>query len=227
MAKGAGMIHPQMATTLAFVFTDAAIGADRLRRMLRAGLAGSFNAISVDGDTSTNDTALLLASGASQVRLRPGSGAEASVAEAVAEVLSDLAEMIVADGEGARKRVDVVVRGAASAADAERAARAVANSLLVKCALGGEDPNWGRIGCAVGYSGAKMRSERLAIAIGGVLVARGGAPTDGKSSARAHRAMRAAEFTVEVDLGLGRHERRVLTTDLGVEYVKFNSEYSS
>lgn len=227
MAKGAGMIHPQMATTLVFLFTDAALPAARLDRLLRAGLSGSFNAISVDGDTSTNDTALLLASGASGVAPRPGSGDEGAIAEAVAEVFSDLAEAIVADGEGARKRVDVVVRGAASHADADRAARAVANSILVKCALGGEDPNWGRIACAVGYAGVRMRADRLAIAIGAVPVAREGAAVGARAVARAHRAMRAAEFAIEIELGVGAHEARILTSDLGVDYVRFNSEYSS
>lgn len=227
MAKGAGMIHPQMATTLAFVFTDAALPATRLRRFLRAALAGSFNAISVDGDTSTNDTALLLASGASGVRPAAGSKVEAAVAEAIAEVFSDLAEMIVADGEGGRKKVEVVVRGAASRVDADRAARAVANSILVKCALGGEDPNWGRIACAVGYSGANMRAETISIKIGGVPVATAGAGVAGDAQARAHRAMKAAAFAIEIDLAVGSHQASVLTSDLGVDYVRFNSEYSS
>ncbi|MGH7855827.1 MAG: bifunctional ornithine acetyltransferase/N-acetylglutamate synthase, partial [Candidatus Binatia bacterium] len=226
-AKGAGMIHPRLATTLCFVMTDAAVEPRRLDAILRAGVAESFNAITVDGDTSTNDTVLLLASGASGAEVRAKSAGEARLATAVREILAELARMIVADGEGASKVVRLTVRGARSRSDADRAARAVANSVLVKTAFGGADPNWGRIACAVGYSGAAVRPERMEVRIGGVRVARGDAPAGKAAERRARRVMKGREFAVDVDLGLGRHEASVLTCDLGVEYVRFNSEYSS
>jgi glutamate N-acetyltransferase/amino-acid N-acetyltransferase len=227
LGKGAGMIHPRLATTLAFVLTDAAIPPARLRAILRAAVASTFNAISVDGDTSTNDTVLLLASGASGSRLEAGSSAERRVAAAAAEVLGELARMIVADGEGAAKVVRIVVRGARHRRDAERAARAVANSLLVKTAFAGADPNWGRIACAVGYSGAFFEPARLAIAIGGVTVARRGEPAGSRAERAARRAMHGARFDVEIDLGVGRERAEMLASDLGVAYVRFNSRYSS
>jgi glutamate N-acetyltransferase/amino-acid N-acetyltransferase len=227
IAKGAGMIHPNLATTLAYVMTDAACSSSVLKRILRDGLADSFNAISVDGDTSTNDTALLLASGASGATVDARSGAERQFGDAVAEILADLSRMIVADGEGASKLVRVAVRGAGSRQDADRAARAIANSLLVKTALYGADPNWGRIACALGYSGARFRPERTIIRIGGIVVARAGRPTDGAAERRARAVMKGREFTIEVDLGAGRDRASMLTCDLGVDYVKFNSAYTS
>ncbi len=227
-AKGAGMIHPQMATTLCYVLTDAPLAAPALRRILRASLADTFNAITVDGDTSTNDTCLLLASGVAGTRtIRSRSIAEKKIARAVHEVLGELARMIVADGEGASKVVRVTVAGARTAAEADRAARAVANSILVKTALRGADPNWGRIACALGYSGARFLAERVTIRIGGVLVARAAASLGPAADRRARRAMLGREFPIEIDLGAGRHRASVLTTDLGVAYVRFNSEYSS
>ncbi len=225
LAKGAGMIHPQMATTLCYVLTDAVCSPAVLRKVLRFGLAGSFNAISVDGDTSTNDTALLLASGASGAEV--SSRSPAKFAGAVADVLGELATMIVADGEGASKVARIVVRGARTQSDAERAARAVANSMLVKTAIYGADPNWGRIACALGYSGARFRAEDTVIRVGGVVVSRKGEGAGAAAEKRAHRAMLARELEIEADLGAGREESAILTCDLGVEYVKFNSEYSS
>jgi glutamate N-acetyltransferase/amino-acid N-acetyltransferase len=135
--------------------------------------------------------------------------------------------MIVADGEGASKMVRIAVRGARSRQDADRAARAVANSLLVKTALYGADPNWGRIACALGYSGARFRPERTIIRIGGVVVARGGRPTGKTSERKARVAMKGREFTIDLDLGAGRDRASMLTCDLGVDYVKFNSAYTS
>jgi glutamate N-acetyltransferase / amino-acid N-acetyltransferase len=227
LAKGAGMIHPRMATTLAYVLTDARCEPPLLRRVLREGLAGSFNAMSVDGDTSTNDTALLLASGASGIAIRPGSKAARELGAAVADVLGDLAHMIVADGEGAAKVVRITVRGARSHDDADRAARAVANSILVKTAIRGADPNWGRIACAIGYSGARFIAERTTIAIGGIVVARRAEPVGPGAERRARRAMQRSEFEIECDLGAGRERAQMLACDLGVDYVEFNSEYSS
>jgi glutamate N-acetyltransferase/amino-acid N-acetyltransferase len=227
LAKGAGMIQPNMATTLSYVLTDAACSPALLRRVLRAGLADSFNSISVDGDTSTNDTSLLLASGASGVKVSAGSAAASRLGRAVAEVLKELARMIVADGEGASKVARIVVSRARTLADAKRAARAVANSILVKTAIYGADPNWGRIACAVGYSGARFRPERLAIAIGGVVVARAAEGTGEGAERRARRAMQGKDFTIDIDLGEGRERAEILTCDLGVDYVRFNSDYSS
>ena len=225
LTKGAGMIHPQMATTLCYVLTDAGCSPVVLRKVLRYGLAGSFNAMSVDGDTSTNDTALLLASGASGAEVSPRSPAK--FAGAVAEVLGELATMIVADGEGASKLARVVVRGARSPDDAERAARAVANSMLVKTAIHGADPNWGRIACALGYSGARFRPEQTEIRIGGVVVSRRAAGAGKAAERRARRAMQGRELEIVVDLGAGGEEAAILTCDLGVDYVRFNSDYTS
>jgi glutamate N-acetyltransferase/amino-acid N-acetyltransferase len=216
-----------MATTLAYVMTDAACSAAVLKRILRDGLIDSFNAISVDGDTSTNDTALLLASGASGARLEARSGAERQLGDAVAEILADLSRMIVADGEGASKLVRIAVRGARSRQDADRAARSIANSLLVKTALYGADPNWGRVACALGYSGANFRPERTIIRIGGIVVARAARPSGKAAERRARAVMKGREFTIEVDLGAGRDRASMLTCDLGVDYVKFNSAYTS
>ena len=227
LAKGAGMIQPDMATTLAYVLTDAKCAPAFLRRVLHAGLADSFNAISVDGDTSTNDTALLLSSGASDVAIGAGSEAARRFSAAVAAVLADLARMIVVDGEGASKLVRVAVRGARSRTEAERAARAVANSVLVKTAIHGADPNWGRIACALGYSGARFPPERTTIRIGGVVVARKAEGTGEGAARKARRAMQRNEFGIDIDLAAGRHRASILTCDLGVDYVKFNSDYSS
>jgi glutamate N-acetyltransferase/amino-acid N-acetyltransferase len=227
IAKGAGMIHPNMATTLVYVLTDAACTPSLLKRLLDAGLAESFNAISVDGDTSTNDTALLMASGASSTSISARSKAERAFGSAVAEILAELSRMIVADGEGASKVVRVTARGARSRRDADRAARAIANSLLVKTAIHGADPNWGRIACALGYSGAQFRPERTIIRVGGVVVARAGEPTGKDAERKARRAMMRKEFDIDVDLGEAREQASVLTCDLGVDYVRFNSAYTS
>jgi glutamate N-acetyltransferase/amino-acid N-acetyltransferase len=227
MAKGAGMIHPRMATTLAYVLTDASVTARRLRPMLAAAVDRSFHAISVDGDTSTNDTVLLLASGASGLAPGAGSTDERRLAAAVAEVLLELAQMIVVDGEGASKLVEVRVRGARTRADADRAARAIANSMLVKAAFHGADPNWGRVACAVGYSGADVDPDRIAVAIGGVVLARGGTAVAAAAERKARRAMLGSRFDVEVDLGRGRAAATMWTSDLGTRYVRFNSAYSS
>lgn len=227
IAKGAGMIHPDMATTLAYVLTDAACEPSVLKRMLDAALADSFNAISVDGDTSTNDTALLLASGASGARVGGRSSEARRLGAAVSEVFAELARMVVSDGEGASKLVHVIVSGARSRRDADRAARAIANSVLVKTAIYGADPNWGRIACALGYSGAWFRPEHTVIRVGGVVVSRAGEPAGAAAARKARRAMTAKEFDIAVELGAGRERATMLTCDLGVDYVKFNSAYTS
>ena len=227
IAKGAGMIHPQMATMLCYVLTDADCPPSLLKKILAEGLAGSFNAISVDGDTSTNDTALLLASGDSGVKIAAATAAEKKLANAVAEILAELSRMVVADGEGATKVVGIRIRGARTAADADRAARAIANSILVKTAIYGADPNWGRIACAAGYSGATFDPSKTTIAIDGVEVSRAGEGTGRAAERRASKIMRGDAFEITMTLGAGTHDATIRTCDLGVDYVRFNSDYSS
>jgi glutamate N-acetyltransferase/amino-acid N-acetyltransferase len=226
MAKGAGMIAPDMATLLAFVCTDARIGAVPLRRALHAALAQSFNALTVDGDTSTNDTVIALANGlAGHAPLRPGSGEHRRFTAALSELLDELGRLILLDGEGATRCVEVVVSGARSVADARRVARAIAGSLLVKAAFHGGDPNWGRSLCAAGFARAALDPERCRVSIGRVPVARGGRGCGNETAAA--RVMRDSEFRVTVDLGLGRGTARLRTTDLSPAYVRFNSAYST
>ena len=221
IAKGSGMIAPDMATMLAFVFTDARVGQDRLQAMLPGLAARTFNRVTVDGDTSTSDTVLVAATGRGP---EPG---EAALEAALERVMLSLAHQIVRDGEGATKFVAVTVTGAASDADAHRAARAVAESPLVKTAVAGSDPNWGRVVMAVGKSGARADRDRLAIRIGPVEAAREGwvSPLYDEAAAAAH--MRGAEVTIAVDLGIGRGEATVWTCDLTARYVEINADYRS
>ncbi len=223
IAKGAGMIAPAMATMLAFIVTDAPAAPAELRSALGAALPGSFHAISVDGDMSTNDCVVLAASAAA-ARRPLQARARRLLDEAVACVARALAREIVRDGEGATKLVEIVVKGAASRADALRVARKVANSPLVKTAFYGCDPNVGRIAAAAGASGARLDPRRLAISLGGVKVAAHGALRLSALSAAATK-MRAPEFAVEIDLGLGRGEARMLSCDLSAGYVRINAEY--
>ena len=229
LAKGAGMIAPDIATLLVCVLTDARVAAPALRRFLRAAVAASFNAITVDGDTSTNDTVIMLANGAAgNAPLRPGSTAGRRFAAALSSVTGALADMVVADGEGATKRVRVTVEGARTQAAARRVARSVAESQLVKTALFGGDPNWGRIVCAAGYSGAPLRPERLSVRIGKVPVLRRGEPAGTATVRRAAAVMRKAAFAITLDVGTGgRGTATVTTSDLSPAYVRFNSAYST
>ena len=222
IAKGAGMIDPNMATMLSFVTTDAAIGKADLQKALRASVAQSFNRITVDGDMSTNDTVLALANGrAGNPTLRSGSGDFTIFQAALNRVTAALARMIVKDGEGVSRFIDLHLTGARTDRDARLAARAVANSMLVKCAWFGGDPNWGRIMDAVGYSGASIRQERVRIAYNGVpAVERGLAATT--PAARLRAVAKKKEFTITVDLGLGSGSHRIWTTDLTTKYVEFN-----
>jgi glutamate N-acetyltransferase/amino-acid N-acetyltransferase len=225
VAKGAGMIAPHMATMLAFVVTDAAVAAPALRAALKAALPQSFNAITVDGDMSTNDTVVLLAGGAAGNRAPSARGLQ-KFNDAVESVCAVLARELVRDGEGATKLVTVEVRGARSAADAERCARQIANSPLVKTAFFGNDPNVGRILMAAGSSGAQVESDRLALWIGGIKVAaHGRLLTDALGTAGI--AMREREFIVRLDLRLGHARARVLTCDLSYDYVRINAEYTT
>ncbi len=226
MAKGAGMIHPRMATTLAVVTTDAVVAPPLLQRALRAAVERSFNRISVDGDTSTNDTIFLLATGASGAPpLRsPQDAGFAAFQDALQALTGHLARLVVRDGEGATKVVEVVVAGATSDEDARRAGEAVATSPLVKTALHGMEPNWGRILAAVGRSGAEVDPARVAVTVGGVRLVEGGVGY-GERMAAAAEAMRASEFRIEVDLGLGEGAWSGWTCDLTEAYVRLNSGY--
>ena len=224
IAKGAGMIHPDMATLLAFITTDAEVGHDVLSRALRPAVERSFNAISVDGDTSTNDTVLVLANGASGVAV---SAADVEAFEAgLAAVCHDLALEIVADGEGVTKVFEVQLTGAASEADARIAARTITNSNLVRTAIHGADPNWGRILAAAGRSGARVAAERATVRIGDVAVFVGGAPqTFDDAAVRAVFA--ASRILISVDLGLGSGSAVAWGADLSAEYVRINAEYTT
>jgi len=224
-AKGSGMIAPNMATMLGFLATDADISSGALRAIFKGAAVRTFNRVTVDGDTSTNDSAFILASGAAGNRrvTRAGSRDAIALGRAIEEVSGELARAIARDGEGATKLVEVRVKRARSEADAERAARTVAESPLVKTALFGCDPNWGRVLAAAGRSGAALVEGKTRVSFNGVTVFRGRplAP-DAKKLARAFRAR---EVTVEVDLGLGKSEAAVWTCDLSYDYIKINAEY--
>ncbi len=224
IAKGAGMIHPNMATLLAFVMSDADIGAPDLRSVARDAANASFNQISIDGDTSTNDTFLLLANGASGVKVH---GDDLTLfAGAVRTLCEMLAMGIVADGEGVTRVFEVMVTSAASDADARAAARTITTSNLVKTAIHGADPNWGRILAAAGRSGATVDQNRVTVRIADVVVFEGGAPR-----AFDHDAVRLIlsqkDITIGVDLGLGAGKARAWGTDLSAEYVRINAEYTT
>jgi glutamate N-acetyltransferase/amino-acid N-acetyltransferase len=228
MAKGAGMIHPDMATLLGVLTTDAVITPDLLDELLREAVSASFNAISIDGDTSTNDTVVLLANGASGVAVADDES-RARFAAALTDLCVQLAQMIVRDGEGATRFVTLLVSGAASAGDARRAADTIATSPLVKTAFAGGDPNWGRIVMAAGRSGAALDPARLALWVvaPGALplqLVRGGTPT-GYAEADAAAIFALPEFTVHLDLGLGDGAATLWTTDLSHEYVTINADY--
>ena len=224
IAKGAGMINPHMATMLCFITTDAAVTKAELTAATREAVDQSFNRISVDGDMSTNDTVVVMANhqAGNKTITRSGTGSS-EFREALTEVMQCLARKIVSDGERVTKLVEVQVRGAASHLDAERVARAVANSKLVKCSWNGNDPNWGRVIHAVGYSGARVKEELVDVYFNGVLATQNGvaAKTDiDKLSA----AVKETEFTVGIDLNLGKGEFNVWTSDLSPEYIEFNRE---
>jgi len=225
MAKGAGMIMPNMATMLAFITTDASIRKKALRMALKQAVDRTFNRISVDGDSSTNDMVVALANGGPGAHVITQRSEDFKpFTEALTGVCRRLAYMIVADGEGATKFVEISVKGARSDEDAERVARTIGTSNLVKTALFGEDPNWGRIMMAVGRSGADIEPGRIKISLGNVrLVSKGvGA---GFPEERAREVLAQKEIVITVDLGIGKAETRFWTTDLSYEYVKINAEY--
>jgi glutamate N-acetyltransferase/amino-acid N-acetyltransferase len=225
LGKGAGMIAPHMATLLVFVVTDARIGGAAARRTLARAVDGTLNVITVDGDMSTNDTTLLLASGTAG-NPAMSEGDQARFERAVAEVLDEIGRLIVIDGEGSTRLVEIRVRGARSTADARRVARAIGESTLCKTAFPGGDPNWGRFVCAAGTAGVAIDSERIDVTIGGVPVSRRGRPLAG-ALARARTRMQRREFQIDLHLHLGTAEGRILAADLSPQYVRFNSEYTT
>ena len=220
VAKGAGMIDPAMATMLCFVVTDAAIDPNTMQELLRQKVEKTFNAISVDGDRSTNDSVFLLANGKS------GNYEEEAFAFALEKILHHLALLIVKDGEGATKLVAFDITGAKDDKEAAIAAKALTNSLLVKTALFGEDPNWGRIAATIGASGVECEESKLRIAFEDVVVYdRGVIHFDKEQERKAHEVMKKDEFTIYCDLGVGDGKFRAYGCDLGYDYVKINAEY--
>ncbi|MBI4969006.1 MAG: bifunctional glutamate N-acetyltransferase/amino-acid acetyltransferase ArgJ [Rhodospirillales bacterium] len=227
IAKGSGMIAPDMATMLAYVFTDATLPASVLDALLRKGTGRSFNAITVDGDTSTSDTLMLFATGQAK-HARIAGAADPKLKEfrqALDDLLLELAHLVVKDGEGAQKFVEVRVSGAASAKAAKRIALAIANSPLVKTAVAGEDANWGRLVMAVGKSGEKADRDRLVIRIGGVLVAEKGAAVPGYDETPVVAHMKGRDILFEIDVGVGRSKATVWTCDLTHGYIDINGSY--
>jgi glutamate N-acetyltransferase/amino-acid N-acetyltransferase len=227
IAKGVGMIEPHLATMLCFITTDAVIEAAALRRVLRLDVDHSFNRITVDGDQSTSDTVAVLANGlAEHAPLARGRGLR-DFARGLGALTDRLARMLVSDGEGATKLVTIVVRGAATRRDALVAARSVANSPLVKTAINGQDPNWGRIMMALGKSPAKLDPERILVLFADEVLVERGELRPGARMDRIRETMGRAEYTITIDLGLGRGEERVWTCDLSEEYIRINAKYTT
>ncbi|HMF24290.1 MAG TPA: bifunctional glutamate N-acetyltransferase/amino-acid acetyltransferase ArgJ [Pseudolabrys sp.] len=230
IAKGAGMIAPDMATMLSFIFTDAAISAPALQTLLKDSVANTFNAVTIDGDTSTSDTLMMFATGKADGAARIARAADPRLKnfkKALHAVLADLSEQIARDGEGARKLVEIVVEGAVSRASARRIAMSIANSPLVKTAIAGEDANWGRVVMAVGKAGEPADRDRLSIWFGGIRVAHRGARDPAYDEAIVSAAMKKPEISLKVALGLGKGRDRVLTCDLTKEYIAINGDYRS
>jgi glutamate N-acetyltransferase/amino-acid N-acetyltransferase len=232
MAKGAGMIAPDMATMLAFVFTDAPISAAVLQSLLKVGVEDTFNAVTIDGDTSTSDTLLAFATGAAAARGAPAIKRASdpqlkAFTKAFHAVLADLAEQVARDGEGARKLVEIVVEGAVSKPSARKIAMSIANSPLVKTALAGEDANWGRVVMAVGKAGEPANRDKLSIAFNGIRVATKGARDPSYDEKEVSALMKQPKIQIKVGLGLGKGRDRVLTCDLTKEYVAINGDYRS
>src|SRR6185312_8742650 len=229
IAKGAGMIAPNMATMLSFVFTDAAISAPVLRALLKEGVEDSFNAVTIDGDTSTSDTLLAFATGASGAPriTRSNDPRLRGCREAFDMVLCDLAEQVARDGEGATKLVEIKVEGAVSKKSARKIAMSIANSPLVKTAIAGGDANWGRVVMAVGKAGEPADRDKLAIWFCGIRVAHKGARDPGYDETAVSEVMKSPRITLKVQLGLGKGRDRVLTCDLTKDYVAINGDYRS
>jgi glutamate N-acetyltransferase / amino-acid N-acetyltransferase len=227
VCKGAGMIHPQLvphATMLVYIFTDAAIAPAALDAFLRQSVEVSFNRISIDGDTSTNDTVLLLASGVSGAAVNAD---DKAFAAALTQICTSLAKQIVDDGEGVTHVVELQIEGAPTDRDALTVAKAIAHSPLVKTAWAGSDPNWGRLMAATGYSGVAIDPDRIAIWFGDLQICSNGGRVANFDEAAAHAYLKQREFTVRIDLGIGNGSCRFWTTDLTAEYVRINADYSS
>ncbi|MDP6343131.1 MAG: bifunctional glutamate N-acetyltransferase/amino-acid acetyltransferase ArgJ [Alphaproteobacteria bacterium] len=230
IAKGSGMIAPDMATMLAFIFTDAKLPADVLRSLLRWANQRSFNCITVDGDTSTSDTVLLAATGQGPRHGKVAAAGDRRLAPfkaALLSVMRDLAQQVVRDGEGASKFIEIQVSGAASARAARRIALTIANSPLVKTAIAGEDANWGRIIMAVGRAGEKADRDRLGIRVGGVQIAEHGHPHPDYREEQVQPHMEGREIEIAVDVGVGRGKATVWTCDLTHGYISINADYRS
>lgn len=232
MAKGAGMIMPDMATMLSFIFTDAPVSASALQTLLKTGVEDTFNALTIDGDTSTSDTLLAFATGAAAAHGAPKISRASdprlkAFAKAFQSVLADLSEQVARDGEGARKLVEVVVEGATTKPSARRIAMSIANSPLVKTAIAGEDANWGRVVMAVGKAGEPANRDKLSISFNGIRVAKSGARDPSYDEKEVSEAMKAPKIQIKVALGLGKGRDRVLTCDLTKEYVAINGDYRS
>jgi glutamate N-acetyltransferase/amino-acid N-acetyltransferase len=232
MAKGAGMIAPDMATMLSFIFTDAPIAAAALQALLKSGVEDTFNAVTIDGDTSTSDTLLAFATGAAAEHGAPKISRASdprlkAFVKAFNQVLANLSEQVARDGEGARKLVEITVEGAKTKASARKIAMSIANSPLVKTAIAGEDANWGRVVMAVGKAGEPADRDKLSISFNGIRVAKNGARDPSYDEAQVSEAMKAPEIAIKVSLGLGKGRDRVLTCDLTKEYVAINGDYRS
>ena len=229
IAKGAGMIYPNMATLLAFVATDAAISGEALQALVRAETDRSFNRITVDGDTSTNDTLFVLANGfAGNETIRNMNSSDGErFREALGEVLLKLAKMIVADGEGATKFVKITVKGGPNKAAALLAARTVSNSSLVKTAFFGEDANWGRVLAALGRAGIDFEPQRVDLYFNGVKLVENGLAVGEEAEAQVTEILKESSFSLTIDLGQGKAEETVYTCDFSLDYVKINANYRS
>ncbi|MEY9181031.1 glutamate N-acetyltransferase/amino-acid N-acetyltransferase [Bradyrhizobium sp. USDA 326] len=232
MAKGAGMIAPDMATMLSFIFTDAPIAPAALQALLKSGVEDTFNAVTIDGDTSTSDTLLAFATGAAAGHGAPKISRASdprlkAFVKAFNQVLANLAEQVARDGEGARKLVEITVEGARTKASARKIAMSIANSPLVKTAIAGEDANWGRVVMAVGKAGEPADRDKLSISFNGIRVAKRGARDPDYDEAQVSEAMKVPEIAILVSLGLGKGRDRVLTCDLTKEYVAINGDYRS
>jgi len=232
MAKGAGMIAPDMATMLSFIFTDAPIAPAALQALLKSGVEDTFNAVTIDGDTSTSDTLLAFATGAAAEHGAPKISRASdprlkAFVKAFNQVLANLAEQVARDGEGARKLVEITVEGAKTKASARKIAMSIANSPLVKTAIAGEDANWGRVVMAVGKAGEPADRDKLSISFNGIRVAKSGARDPDYDEAQVSEAMKAPEIAIKVSLGLGKGRDRVMTCDLTKEYVAINGDYRS
>src|SRR5947209_7399680 len=223
VAKGAGMIHPNMATMLVYLFTDIEASPRELQKSLKAAVDQSFNNISVDGDTSTNDTVLLLASGKSDVALKP---TRKQFDNALLNVCRSLAQQIIADGEGVKHVVTLKIEQARSMEEARQIASTISNSPLVKTAWAGADPNWGRMLAAIGRSGVKVNPEKINIYLGDQQICKSGAAAS-FDAGRAHEYMSQPAYTIRIALGSGKTSLEFLSCDLTAEYVRINADYST